>query len=201
MELRCRAVGPWSMNAYVLVCARTKVSVLIDPGAEPEILEELLAGTAPTAILVTHSHPDHIGALAEMRRRLKVPVMAHRDASPVDADRKLVGGELLTVGARRLVVHATPGHTRDQVCFGIEDDPRMLVGDTLFDGGPGKTGSPEDFQITLDTLRRVVLAWPDATVCHPGHGAAFRLEDIRPAVERFVRKDHGGFCGDATWGM
>lgn len=201
LELRCRAVGPWSMNAYVLVCARTRLSVLVDPGAEPEILEELLAGTTPTAILITHSHPDHIGALAEMRQRLKVPVMAHRDAGPVDADRRLVGGERLAVGDHYLFVHATPGHTRDQVCFGIEDDPRMIVGDTLFDGGPGKTWSSEDFQTTLQTLHRVVLAWPDGTLCHPGHGAAFRLGDIRSVVERFVHKDHGRFCGDATWGM
>lgn len=200
MELRCRAVGPWSMNAYVLVCPQTRASVLVDPGAEPETLAELLADTQPTGILVTHAHPDHIGALAEMRRRLQVPVMAHGSGT-IPADQKLYGGERLSVGRHHLSVHAAPGHIADQLCFGIEDNQDMLVGDTIFDGGPGKTWSPEDFQTTLSTLRHVVLAWPDDTICHPGHGAAFRLGDIRPAVERFLAKDHGNFYGDANWHM
>jgi glyoxylase-like metal-dependent hydrolase (beta-lactamase superfamily II) len=188
------------MNAYVLVCPQTRASVLVDPGAEPETLAELLAGTQPAAILVTHAHPDHIGALAEMRRRLRVPVMAHGGGT-VQTDQKLFGGERLPVGRQHLIVYATPGHTADQLCFGVEDIQDTIVGDTIFDGGPGKTWSAEDFQTTLKTLRRVVLAWPDDTVCHPGHGAAFRLGDIRGAAENFLAKDHGRFFGDAAWGQ
>lgn len=200
MELLRRAVGPWSMNAYALVCPQTRASVLVDPGDEPETLEAMLAGTRPAAILVTHAHPDHIGALADMRRRLQVPVMAHGKGT-LQTDQTLFGGERLEVGHGHLLVHAAPGHTTDQLCFGVEGQPDVIVGDTIFDGGPGKTWSSEDFLTTLTTLRRVVLAWPDDTVCHPGHGAAFRLEDVRPAVERFLAKDHGRFCGDATWDM
>jgi glyoxylase-like metal-dependent hydrolase (beta-lactamase superfamily II) len=188
------------MNTYVLVCRQTRASVLVDPGAEPENLYTLLADTQPAAILVTHGHPDHIGALAEMRRRLRVPVMAHGGGA-VHADETLSGGERLTVGRRHLNVYAAPGHSVDQLCFGVEESKDMIVGDTIFDGGPGKTWSSDDFQTTLTTLRRVVLAWPDDTICHPGHGAAFRLGDIRGDVERFLAKDHGKFHGDATWGM
>ena len=76
MELRTRQVGPWSMNTYALVCPETRQSVLFDPGDDPDILSEMLVGTLPVAILLTHTHPDHIGALDEMRRRLGVPLGA-----------------------------------------------------------------------------------------------------------------------------
>jgi glyoxylase-like metal-dependent hydrolase (beta-lactamase superfamily II) len=189
------------MNAYALVCPASRRSVLIDPGDEPRALDALLEGTHPVAILLTHSHPDHVGALEVMRARLKVPVMAHPAFSGADIDHALADGDRVTVGEHRLKAHHAPGHTPDQVCFEVEQDDRVIVGDAVFEGGPGKTWSPEAFRTTLDTLRRVVLAWPDETRCHPGHGAPFRLGDIRSAVEAFVARDHGRFCGDATWGM
>jgi glyoxylase-like metal-dependent hydrolase (beta-lactamase superfamily II) len=201
MLFRVRPVGPWQMNAHVLACPAGMQSVLIDPGADPGSLEAMLEGTRPVAILLTHSHPDHIGALREMRSRLRVPVMAHPAFAGGQIDRALEAGDTIAVGEHRLKVHHAPGHTPDQVCFAVEDDERIVVGDTLFEGGPGKTWSPEDFKTTLETLRRVVLAWPDDTRCYPGHGGPFRLGGIRSAIEAFIARDHGPFCGDATWGM
>lgn len=57
LELRTRAVGPWPMNTYALVCPTTRQSVLIDPGADPDVLSALLANSTPVAILLTHTHP------------------------------------------------------------------------------------------------------------------------------------------------
>jgi hydroxyacylglutathione hydrolase len=203
IELRERAVGPWPMNTYALVCPHTLESVLIDPGADPDTLAEMLDGTQPIAILLTHTHPDHVGALDEMRRRLGVPLLAH--AGPhfqnmeLQADRTLADGDTLQVGQHTLRAYHTPGHIPDMLCFAVEGEDTIVVGDTIFEGGPGKTWSAADFQTTLRSLRDVVLRWPDAAVCYPGHGPSFRLGDKRAAIEAFVARDHGDFYGDATW--
>lgn len=204
LELRRRTVGAWAVNAYALVCPSTSESVLIDPGSEPDALEEMLAGTHPVAILITHSHPDHIGALATLRSKLRVPVMAHAgsesEPSPVRTDRRIRDGDTLIVGDHRIHIIHAPGHTADQVCIKFGNDHRILVGDTIFDGGPGRTLSNRAFQQTLDTLERIILSWPDDTVCYPGHGEAFQLGPCRKAIEAFLEKDHGEFFGDAEWG-
>jgi glyoxylase-like metal-dependent hydrolase (beta-lactamase superfamily II) len=193
------------MNTYVLVCPSTRQSVLIDPGAEPATLMALLEGTIPAAILLTHTHHDHIGALGEMRARLRVPLMAHRGPHvagvTLNADRWLADGDSIPLGEHRLNVYHTPGHTADMLCFAVEGGPHIIVGDTIFDGGPGKTWSDRDFQTTLHTLRSIILSWPDDTICYPGHGPSFRLGDRRADIEDFLRKDHGDFFGDATWDM
>ncbi len=205
LELRIREVGPWPMNTYAFVCPAPRRSVLIDPGADPAALLEMLDGTTPEAILLTHTHADHIGALADMRTRLQVPLMAHRgphvDDLTLDVDRVLAAGDTVEVGEGTLRVYAAPGHTADMLCFADGAGGQIVVGDTLFAGGPGRTWSAADFQTLLRTLREVVLKWPDDVICYPGHGPSFRLGDIRPAIETFLSRDHGVFFGDATWEM
>ena len=204
MKLETRQVGPWGMNTYALICPNTNESVLIDPGADPDTLMEMLGDSKPIAILLTHTHIDHVGALVQMRSLLNVPLVANDgphadDMGELKADVWLNHGDTFKVGAHTLNVYYTPGHIGDQICFEIDGDNRIVVGDTIFAGGPGRTWSSEQFAQTLVTLRDVVLPWDDDTVCYPGHGPHFRLGDIRPKVTAFINKDHGDFFGDAEW--
>lgn len=205
LRLLAKAVGPWPMNTYALICPITGKSILIDPGAESDKLMAMVTGSSPVAIILTHTHPDHVGALAEMRERLDVPLLAHAgphfEDMQLKADRHLATGDIVQIGQFKVQVHHAPGHIEDQICLVLEDDNRAIVGDTIFEGGPGKTWSPAGFQKTLKTLREVVLTWPDDTLCYPGHGPSFRLGDRREAIEGFLKKDHGDFFGDATWEM
>jgi hydroxyacylglutathione hydrolase len=203
LDLRARSVGPWPMNTYALACPATHQSVLIDPGADPDTLMELLDGTRPIAILLTHTHPDHVGALDVMRERLGVPLLAHPgphfQGMQLAGARAIADGEAIAVGEHALKAYYAPGHIDDMICFAVVGGDDVVVGDTLFEGGPGNTRSSAAFQTTLRTLREVVLPWPDDAVCHPGHGPAFRLGDKRAAIEGFLARDHGDFFGDAEW--
>lgn len=206
LKLESRQVGPWGMNTYALICPETNQSVLIDPGDDPEILQEMLGDSQPVAILLTHTHVDHIGALPQMREALGVPVMGNDGphepgGKDIGADLWLRDGDTVQVGAHMLRAVYAPGHIGDQICFVLQDDQRVIVGDTIFDGGPGRTWSAQGFKTTLETLRHVVLPWPNETVCYPGHGPHFRLGDRRAQIEAFLAKDHGDFFGDATWEM
>lgn len=193
------------MNSYALICPETRESVLIDPGAEPDTLLAMLENSTPKAIILTHTHPDHVGALDEMRSRLQVPLLAHPgphfNEMSLEKERELVQGDTVQVGDHTLHVYHTPGHILDQISLSVVDDERIIVGDTLFEGGPGKTWSPQQFQTSLQILRNVVLQWPDQSLCYPGHGPSFRLGDLRPKIEAFLAKEHGNFYGDATWDM
>ena len=195
-------VGPWPMNGFVVTCEESGISAIIDPGAEPEAFLEAAAGTRVSKILLTHAHPDHVGALAEVKQATNAPVFLHpaeREQFGVDYNVSMHGGDNLRIGNCRVRTIHTPGHTPGMITFDIGDD-RMIVGDTLFVNGPGRTGSARDFETTMRTMQQIVFRWPDETRFYPGHGDSGTIGEERSRFEAFVARGwEKGKQGDVTW--
>ncbi len=142
-----------------------------------------------------------IGALEAVKLATGAPVYLHPAEHAkfgIGYDVALAGGELIDLGDLRLRTVHTPGHTPGMISFVI--DYRVLVGDTLFVGGPGRTGSAQDFAVTMRTLQNIVFAWPDETEFYPGHGPSSTIGAERPAFEHFVAQGWpNDLCGDVTW--
>jgi len=203
LNLKLVTVGALQENCYVLIDPGTNQCIVIDPGAEPDKILPLIRDCRVSNILLTHGHADHIGAVLNIRDATGAPVAVRpTDAHMLGrilADQWLHHGDMIALGAQQIHVVATPGHTPGQVSF-VLNDGRAIVGDTIFEGGPGRTWCPDDFQTTLATLQQVVLSWPDDTWCYPGHGPSFLLGAIRARVEAFLGQQHpANFFGDASW--
>jgi hydroxyacylglutathione hydrolase len=197
-----KVVGPWPMNTYILIDEDTNISAIVDPGAEPEVLLSEIQGTQVAAILITHGHQDHTAALGEIRAASKAPTYINpgeAESFKLPMDVPLLDGQIITIGNLSLRAIHTPGHTPGMTCLDLGDG-RILVGDTIFVGGPGKTWSRKDFATTMRTMQEIVFTWPDETQFYPGHGPSGVIGIERPAFEAFVargwsRKLHG----DVTW--
>jgi hydroxyacylglutathione hydrolase len=200
LELQRLEVGPWPMNCYLVSCPASGQVAVVDPGEDAdEILA--LAGSQVCCILLTHGHPDHVGALEAVRRATDAPVGVHpadSEAWGLDADFPLLDGMEVQVGRERVRVSHVPGHTPGSVC--LRFDGQAVVGDAIFPGGPGHTTSPEALAQSLYSLGRTVFTWPDDTVLHPGHGTSTTVGAEREAFERFVAAGSTpDLYGDVTW--
>jgi len=175
--------------------------VLVDAPAEaPEILKQL-KGTHPRYMLITHSHTDHVGALSELKSKLKIPVGTHRlDAKglPLRPDILLDDGEKVFFGNNSLKVLHTPGHTPGSLCFLI--GKHLISGDTIFPGGPGKTESPADLKQIIESITSKIFALPDDTEICPGHGDSTLLRKEKTEFAIFSSRSHDpNLFGDVLW--
>jgi glyoxylase-like metal-dependent hydrolase (beta-lactamase superfamily II) len=201
-KLLKKEVGPWPMNTYLIVDEDAGASAIVDPGAEADKILALAEGTRVEKILITHGHFDHVDALEEVKSTTGAPVYLH----PAEAEKfglpydvPLSHDQSIPVGDLRVRTIHTPGHTPGMTCFDLGDG-RIIVGDTIFVGGPGKTWSPEEFAATMRTMRAVVFQWPDETTFYPGHGPSGKIGEERPAFESFVARGWpAGLYGDVTW--
>ena len=194
-------LGPFDTNSYILTCPLTGDSVLVDaPGEASEILKAL-EGTHPRYILITHNHMDHIGALPELKSRLRIPIGAHRlDAKglPLRPEILLEDGEKVSYGKMSLKVLHTPGHTPGSLCFWVGN--HLISGDTIFPGGPGKTKSPADLKLIIESITSKIFVLPDDTAIYPGHGDSTLLRKEKEEFAIFSSRPHDpNLFGDVLW--
>ncbi|ABG04303.1 beta-lactamase-like protein [Rubrobacter xylanophilus DSM 9941] len=168
----------FEVNSYVVHAPQGEL--VVDAGAEPERILGRLRGEA-VAILITHGHADHIGALEEVRRATGAPVYMHpADAEPagVAGYDPLEDGRLLELGGAALRVLHTPGHSPGSVTFVLGED--QLVGDLILPGSVGRTDIPgaswEEIELSL---RRVMPLWSERTRLYCGHGPVLSAAEER----------------------
>ncbi len=194
-------LGPFGTNSYILRCRKTNDSVVVDAPGEADKILGHLKETNPKYILMTHNHMDHTGSLAQLKSTLKVPVAAHAadaDRLPTPCDILLKDSDVVSFGEIHLKVLYTPGHTPGSLCF--HNGNYLISGDTIFPGGPGKTGSPSDFKKIIESLTHKIFNLPDNTQIFPGHGGATILKKEKQAFEAFSSKPQNpDLCGDVLW--
>jgi hydroxyacylglutathione hydrolase len=191
MDAHCLIVGPVAENCWIARREGADRALLIDPGDEPQRLKTAIEqlGVTIEAILITHCHFDHVGAVAPMARatgapvycpRIEVPVLADvmswvpwPDIGPYesyDADEVLEGGERLTLAGLDIDVIFTPGHSPGHVSYSIAEEQALFSGDVLFQGSVGRTDLPGGDTATLmRSIADLLEALPDEARVLPGH--------------------------------
>jgi|SRR5215470_16179403 len=188
MDVRMFTVGPLQENCFLVRREGSDRCLLIDPGDEADKLQSAMdqLGVTPEAILLTHTHFDHIGAVAPLARATGAPVYCPREELAVlknpeaffgamfgpvegwEAEHALDGGQRLQLAGFDVDVLATPGHSPGHVTFVIDD--ALFSGDVLFQGSIGRTDLPgADHATLMASIADLLDRFDDDTAVHPGH--------------------------------
>jgi hydroxyacylglutathione hydrolase len=189
LDVRAFTVGPVQENAYIVRAdAEARQAVIVDPGEEAERLLEAAQelGVQLEAILLTHCHFDHIGAVAPVARATGAPVYCPQLEQPLltdimswvppgfgpfeshEPEHTVAGGERLRLAGLDIDVISTPGHSPGHVTYAVSGG--LLSGDVLFQGSVGRVDLPGGDWATLERSIEVLLTtFPEETVVYPGH--------------------------------
>ena len=192
MKVKLLRVGPIGTNCYILEDDQTNLAAVIDPGDEPELIQEALEkeGVEVRYLLLTHGHYDHTTAVPALHRVYpQADIYIHQAdangagstlfplAGEVDDLKRYDEGDVIRLGDHEIQVLHTPGHSPGSVTLKVEDV--LFTGDTLFAGSCGRTdlrgGSYEQI---MQSLKRLGELKGDFHVC-PGHEATSTLERER----------------------
>lgn len=206
IKLELGAIGT---NCYLLADKAANEMAVIDPAGDFGLLKKVVEATEHKVkyIINTHGHWDHIGANADLAEMTGAPLLIHAaDADklqlggdpsfrqkykPSTADRLLADGDELPLGAYKLRILHTPGHTKGGVCIvvsGDGGDELVFAGDTLFRLSIGRTDLPGgDFDELISSIRNKLLVLPDDLPVFPGHGEHTFIADEKQ-YNPFLRK-------------
>jgi glyoxylase-like metal-dependent hydrolase (beta-lactamase superfamily II) len=187
--LRKLVVGPLASNCYIVGSEETRAGMIIDPADEAgKILRNVEDLRLKVSFIVlTHGHPDHIGALKEIKDATGAPIAVHPDDAgslqesflgilfgfnyppPPPPDRLLRDGDSIDVDGLSFSVIHTPGHTPGGICLlghGV-----LFSGDTLFNYGIGRYDLPGgDYGQLMGSLQNRFMVLDDSIIVYPGHG-------------------------------
>ncbi|MCL2854394.1 MAG: MBL fold metallo-hydrolase [Defluviitaleaceae bacterium] len=197
MNIVTMPVGVVGTNAYILHNDGATEAVLIDPGCEATHIQQELEkrGLTLVAILLTHGHFDHIGAVDALREALGVDVYSSELEAELAADtylngckpmrrpevvctvtKYIEGGQMLNIAGLEIHAISTPGHTHGHLCFHLPAHSTLFSGDCLFKGSYGRHDLPtSDFDQLKASLFRL-FELPDDTDVYPGHGSATTIK-------------------------
>jgi glyoxylase-like metal-dependent hydrolase (beta-lactamase superfamily II) len=190
LEVEMLTVGPVAENCFLVRREGSDRVLIVDPGEEAE---RILAAAGEMgkveAILLTHCHFDHIGAVApvaaatgatvycpKLELRLLADIMAFvpwegfGPYESYDAEETVEGGETLELAGLELDVIFTPGHSPGHVTYSVRGEDAIFSGDVLFQGSVGRVDLPGgDGPTLIESIGRLLDSHPDETVVHPGH--------------------------------
>jgi glyoxylase-like metal-dependent hydrolase (beta-lactamase superfamily II) len=190
IDVRMFTVGAYAENCFLIRPEGSDHAVMVDPGDEaPKLLGAIEAlGVTLDAILLTHTHIDHIAAGAAVKEKTGAPVYCPRIEAPVlpngdfyarlgmgrhepfDADELLDGGERLSHAGLDIEVIFTPGHSPGHVTYAIEDEQALFSGDVLFQGSVGRVDLPGgDWNTLAASIQGLLDRFADETTVYPGH--------------------------------
>jgi glyoxylase-like metal-dependent hydrolase (beta-lactamase superfamily II) len=191
MDVRMFTVGPVQENTFLLRRDGSDRALIVDPGEEaPKLLAAIDAlGVTLDGILITHTHFDHVGAVAPIAAATGAEVWVPEIEKPVladimsyvpwpgfgpfdswDAEHTVSGGERLELAGFEIDVIFTPGHSPGHVTYSIPDEGAIFSGDVLFEGSVGRVDLPGgDWPTLLESIRTLVDTLPEDTKVHPGH--------------------------------
>src|SRR3954453_8937460 len=191
MDVRMLTVGQVAENCFVVRRDGADRGLIVDPGEEADrilhVVDEL--GLGIDAILLTHCHFDHIGAVAPVAKATGAPVYCPEIEVPVladvmsfvpwpgfgpfesyDADETVSGGETLELAGLEIDVIFTPGHSPGHVSYSVRDEDALFSGDVLFQGSAGRVDLPGgDWPTLLDSIRTLVDSHSPETTVYSGH--------------------------------